>query len=132
MKHTELARKIHNMELVCFPREPWSLDMIVSEIANPHAVCVVEEYGYALGIQFPDDCELHNIAVLPEHRGQGKGERLLKNFLKMCNGEVFLEVASKNIPAVRLYEKHGFIQIGRRKSYYKDDDAICYKKAVKE
>ena len=36
---------------------------------------------------------------------------------------ITLEVATKNIPALNLYEKFGFEVIHVRKNYYKDDDA---------
>ena len=35
-----------------------------------------------------------------------------------------LEVRSKNINAIRLYQKYDFKIINIRKNYYKDDDAI--------
>ena len=38
----------------------------------------------------------------------------------------FLEVRSKNAPALALYRAYGFEEVGVRKGYYKnpDDDAI--------
>jgi ribosomal-protein-alanine N-acetyltransferase len=85
---------------------------------------VEEDYGYAEGMWLSGEYELHNIEVLPQFRSQGKGYLLMKRFLAECNGDVFLEVATKNAHAVKLYQKCGFVEINRRKNYYPDDDAI--------
>ena len=39
---------------------------------------------------------------------------------------ITLEVRSKNVPAISLYEKYGFVTVGVRKNFYKkpDDDAV--------
>ncbi|MCL1904067.1 MAG: GNAT family N-acetyltransferase [Oscillospiraceae bacterium] len=125
MKHTDgqlqltidkgqltVVERVLQMERVCFD-EPWLS-------VNPNSVFVIEDYGYAVGTQN----ELHRIAVLPEFRGKGLSYSLMRSFLDKCNGEVFLEVASKNAHAVKLYKKCGFKEIARRKDYYKDDDCI--------
>ncbi len=41
---------------------------------------------------------------------------------------ILLEVRESNLPARRLYEKHAFRDVGRRRMYYKDpaEDAILY------
>ena len=41
----------------------------------------------------------------------------------------FLEVRCDNEPAKRLYEKHGFCEVGRRRNYYTEPicDALIYK-----
>jgi ribosomal-protein-alanine N-acetyltransferase len=104
------------MEGVCFD-EPW-------KSISPDAVCIVEEYGYVVG----NGQELHRIGILPEFRRQGLAFSLVQRFLEKCEGEVFLEVAAKNTGAVKLYEKCGFVEIARRKNYYKADDCIVMRK----
>ena len=44
---------------------------------------------------------------------------------------LFLEVRSRNVPAIKLYTAYGFKEIGIRKNYYKDpqDDAIVMLRA---
>jgi [ribosomal protein S18]-alanine N-acetyltransferase len=41
---------------------------------------------------------------------------------------ILLEVRESNLPARRLYEKHGFREVGRRRAYYRDpaEAAILY------
>jgi ribosomal-protein-alanine N-acetyltransferase len=102
-------------------------------------VYVVEDYGYALGVLLGGEVELLRIGVLPECRGQGRGFALMSAFLEKsrakCDGVVYLEVASKNAHAVKLYEKCGFTETRRRRGYYNDgDDAIImeYRPALSE
>ena len=40
--------------------------------------------------------------------------------------KINLEVNSKNFIAINLYKKFGFQQVGKRKNYYKDGDAILF------
>lgn len=42
---------------------------------------------------------------------------------------IFLEVRCDNEPAKKLYEKHGFSEVGRRRNYYTEPvcDALIYK-----
>ena len=53
---------------------------------------------------------------------------LLDQAKSACASKIFLEVRESNQPARRLYEKHGFREIGRRRRYYQNplEDAILY------
>lgn len=77
-----------------------------------------------------------NIVVKKKYRRQGIGEKLLENLINMSKEMNFdslnLEVNSKNRPALEMYKKFGFEQIGSRKKYYNNkDDAILMKKQLK-
>jgi ribosomal-protein-alanine N-acetyltransferase len=92
--------------------------------------------GFLVARQLAPDWELENIVVTPRARRRGFGERLL-NALFAAAGEttstaVFLEVRESNAVARTLYERAGFLQTGRRKSYYTDpvEDAILYRRAL--
>ena len=51
----------------------------------------------------------------------------LKASLYALGAEViFLEVRSRNVPAVSLYESLGYKKIGTRPKYYIDDDAVIF------
>ena len=74
-----------------------------------------------------------NIVVRKSYRNQGIGQELLEELLhlaketdlKICN----LEVNENNLSAIHLYEKNGFVVIGRRPKYYHNiDDAILMQK----
>ena len=57
---------------------------------------------------------INNIAVSPEHHGQGIGSLLLKEIIsrsvKAGYQKVELDVTSVNVRAIGFYESHGFIQ----------------------
>ena len=77
-----------------------------------------------------DELHIATIATHPEFRGQGIGRQLLLHALKAAKTEgaikSFLEVREGNLVAQEMYTKFGFVEDGRRKEYYKDnnEDAI--------
>ena len=72
-----------------------------------------------------DIIDVLNIIVKPEYRNQGIGSVLLKYIIdNKQDKKLMLEVRSKNINAIKLYQKYDFKIINIRKNYYKDDDAI--------
>ena len=93
-----------------------------------------EILGFLVAQHVGPDWELENVVVAPEMQGKGIGTRLMLELLKQAqetNSEtVFLEVRESNVAARALYEKIGFLQTGRRKSYYSNplEDAILYSK----
>lgn len=72
------------------------------------AVCV---WGFSTFAGKPS-VNIHDLAVLPEHRGAGIGGALLAEVARRANergaGKVTLEVHDTNDGAKRLYERHGF------------------------
>ena len=124
--------EIYYVEQSCFSN-PWTEKMLESELESALSVLLTEEregktVGYALGRVVADEAELLKICVLGEWRKQGIAENMLLALLgKMReNGAAacFLEVRSKNAPAIALYQKLGFEQIALRRNYYPDDDAV--------
>lgn len=73
-----------------------------------------------------DEAEVLTIATHPDWRGRGIGRRLLDGAAADLGhravGTLFLEVASDNAPAIRLYQAAGFEECGRRASYYSRGD----------
>ena len=70
------------------------------------------------------------MAVRPEFRGKGIGKALISELLSLCSKDGItsftLEVRESNIVAQNLYKSFGFIEEGKRKAYYSDnnEDAI--------
>ena len=117
-------------ESACFA-EPWTKADIHTLMEGGYCIYeIIPDTGYALGRISFDEAELYRIAVLPDKRRRRAGTELLERFIGKCRergaSKVFLEVRSKNTPAVSLYEKHGFTLISTRKRYYGDDDALIY------
>lgn len=130
------AEKIYMLEKECFS-DSWSLSTLEAQLSAEQAVWFIYEednkpVGYALGTEVCGEAELYRIAVLSSRRRKGLGELVINEFLGKCrdrNAEkVFLEVRSRNIPAISLYKKSGFEEISVRKGYYDDDDAIIFVK----
>lgn len=77
-----------------------------------------------------DEAHIATIAVHPNCRGQGVGDKLLRAMLftaaQLHARIVTLEVRVSNLVAQRLYQKYRFEVVGLRKAYYQDnrEDAL--------
>jgi ribosomal-protein-alanine N-acetyltransferase len=83
--------------------------------------------GFILTRCAADEAEILSIAVDKRWRGGGLGHKLLQRNLQRLAARgvraVFLEVGADNQPALRLYERLGFEQVGKRERYYPGDTA---------
>lgn len=138
LRDEDLPRCVE-LERLLFPGEdPWSVQAFQSELANgnhyvgAHAdpVGLVGYAGIAmLGAPGNYEGEIHTIGVDPRYQGKGIGRALLRDLLghaDKARAPVFLEVRTDNVPAIRLYEAHGFEQIGLRRRYYQPSGADAY------
>ena len=120
--------------------DAWSLDSLHEELSNqmhghgvPH-LFVAERVGRVAGLAvfhlILDEISLYTITVDPALRGQGIGRALLEGGLQNLQSRggwfCYLEVRSRNGPALALYEHMGFETVGRRKNFYQNppDDAV--------
>jgi len=80
--------------------------------------------GFILSRMVTDEAEILSVAVAARWRGRGLARRLLDLHLRRLAGlgtrSVFLEVEEGNEPALRLYRRAGFRQVGRREGYYEE------------
>lgn len=122
----EHTAALAELEALCFSR-PWSQKALEEETGNPDAcffTAVEGEniLGYAGMHCACGECYMDNIAVFPEHQNRGVASALMEALLqeaKRRGGEFLsLEVRPSNTVAVRLYEKLGFREEGRRKNFY--------------
>jgi ribosomal-protein-alanine acetyltransferase len=79
----------------------------------------------------------YSLAVDPAFRGQGIGERLMKELVEQLKirgaRRIYLEVEASNTPAVRLYQRLGFNGVGALPDYYgqgKDGLHMMYEVAL--
>ena len=79
--------------------------------------------GFILTRAAADEAEILSIAVGKSARARGIGRRLLQRNLQRLAGAgisaVFLEVDAENTPALALYRRMGFTEVGRREGYYR-------------
>ncbi|WP_426701427.1 GNAT family N-acetyltransferase [Rhodanobacter sp. Col0626] len=78
---------------------------------------------------------LYSLATQPEARGKGVGSALLETAAQVAGRRgcraLRLEVRLDNAVAISLYERLGFLRIGRYRRYYQDGaDAWRYEKAL--
>src|SRR5262249_4702121 len=89
--------------------------------------------GFVVASLVGDDCELENIVVAPRRRRAGWGQRLLAEGIAAARSRnakrIFLEVRESARPACGLYEKYGFVLVGRRPDYYRNpsEAAVLYR-----
>lgn len=80
--------------------------------------------GFILSRMVMDEAEILSVAVAARSRSRGLARRLLDLHLRRLAGlgtrSVFLEVEEGNEPALRLYRRAGFRQVGRREGYYQE------------
>jgi [ribosomal protein S18]-alanine N-acetyltransferase len=80
--------------------------------------------GFILSRLVLDEAEILSVAVSMSRRSMGLARKLLDLHLRRLAGlgarAVFLEVGQDNVPALRLYKRAGFREVGRRDAYYRD------------
>jgi [ribosomal protein S18]-alanine N-acetyltransferase len=114
----------------------WKLEQyesLISPDSHREFLVVVEDSqvcGFIVGREAAQEWEIENIAVSGSARRRGLGSRLLGELLDRMRARssrsAFLEVRESNVAARKLYEKWGFVETGRRKSYYQSpsEDAL--------
>ena len=122
------------IENSCF-EHPWSEDGVRESINNEHTLFLFAEAdGEPAGsisawLIPPFECQILNLAVLPQYRRMGAARALLsameEEASKLGIDDSTLEVRVSNSAAIALYESCGYTAAGIRKNYYENsEDAI--------
>jgi ribosomal-protein-alanine N-acetyltransferase len=105
------------IEQRCFT-DPWSEAGIRESIQSETTIALLAEntegeLGYLMARLSGEEGEILNLAVLPGHRRQGVGRRLLEQGLALLIGrgvrEAYLEVRESNLAARDLYQGFGLL-----------------------
>lgn len=113
---------VYEIEKTCFAN-PWSKADIARQLELDTSYFLVAEIdgkavGY-MGLQiFSGEGYVTNVAVLPQYRKQGIAKALITEQMKNHMDFITLEVRESNIPAVNLYTKMGFKNVGVRPNFY--------------
>ena len=113
---------VANIERICFAH-PWSKQDLKNQLDldTSHFLVAVEDgrvVGY-MGLQiFSGEGYVTNVAVLPQDRQRGIAKALIDKALQNDMCFITLEVRESNTPAIRLYEKAGFKNVGTRPNFY--------------
>jgi [ribosomal protein S18]-alanine N-acetyltransferase len=136
--------EIMALEEELFPEDAWTPEMFAAEFAQPPSrrLYLVAEQGTALigyaGMMFTggSQADVVTLAVAPARWGEGTGTALLSALVdeaaRRGYAEILLEVREDNPRARRLYQRHGFTEIGIRRGYYQPSgvDAVVMRKAL--
>ena len=131
---------IAQLEKLCFS-DPWSEKSVETELSCRLSCWLVAMegdtlVGYVGSQTVIDESDMMNIAVHPDFRRRGIAEALvaeLEEQLRQRGSKALtLEVRDSNEPAIALYEKLGFVQVGLRKNYYRNpkEDARILRKEL--
>ena len=132
------VQQVAQLEKASFS-DPWSENSIRSELNNPLSLWVVAldgetVVGYVGSQSVLGESDMMNIAVSDQYRGQNIATTLVNVLIdqlrKQGNYQLTLEVRISNEPARKLYEKLGFLEVGRRPNYYHNpkEDALILRK----
>lgn len=131
---------VHEIDVLSFAL-PWPEKSYLFELnENPSSLTLVAELGQVdtkpivIGMSVVwlliDEAHIATIAIHPDFRGNGFGKKLLAETLRQSIRRgaktATLEVRDNNFVAQQMYREFGFISVGRRQQYYKDnnEDAI--------
>lgn len=128
---------VMEIENLSYPN-PWHLSSFKGEIdnrpiSNPYVIVLKpleKVIGYVIYWHIRSEVQISNIAINPDYRGMGVGEKALRWVMQDIRRKgvefVFLEVRPSNSVARHLYGKLGFTVLGLRKGYYRSpsEDAI--------
>jgi len=112
----------------------WNENILESELENINSYYIIaKENNDIIGFgglwKSVDDIHITNIVIKKDSRKQGFGTAILAELINQSKifgyNIVTLEVNENNLPAISLYKKFGFKEVGIRKRYYNNiDNAI--------
>ena len=122
------------LEQTCLGADAWSRGLVEQGIAAAlptvsYLVAAVDGVvvGHAVASAAGDDAELQRIAVDPAYRRRGLAGELLAAVEQRAAADgatrLLLEVREDNTAAAAFYESRGFVEVGRRRGYYRDGAA---------
>lgn len=129
----------------CSFSDPWPASAFAEALRSDHVRFVAATngaggmvVGYVVAWFVAGEGEIANVAVAPAWRGRGIGARLLDATILRARdegiGRLYLEVRESNLAAQGLYASRGFVQVGRRRGYYRrpNEDALILSVAISD
>jgi ribosomal-protein-alanine N-acetyltransferase len=124
-------------------QNPWSEKSLAEALESDPPITVLvaagegnAPLGYAILRVAAGEAEVLSLAVEPGARRQGQGRALLEAALERAReagaAAIHLEVRVTNAAALALYRRLGFVEVGRRRSYYADGtDAFLMRRTLR-
>jgi ribosomal-protein-alanine N-acetyltransferase len=118
----------------------WDLSEFANPAWPPMTIWVAEQKREVVGViaarMVADEAEILNLAIAPGWRRHGIGQQLVDTAINAARAagvqSVFLEVRESNEAARAFYARLSFVQIGRRRGYYRQpsEDALVLSRAL--
>jgi len=123
---------VHALERLLFGADAWSEQSVREELTGPRRRAVVacdpDVVGYVVTLDVGDVTDLQRVAVHPARQREGMARALLAAVAP--DGDLLLEVSAANAPARQFYAAEGFVEIDRRRRYYRDgSDALVLRRS---
>lgn len=135
-KRIKMYSELSNLYAQCFPdkKHKWDNNDF-ADLKKSGCDIIFSQNSFIVWRVTADEAEIISIGVAPIARRTGTGTALLQlveNDAKKAGAKtIFLEVDEANFPAISLYSKNGFTNIGTRPHYYENgNDAIIMKKDI--
>ena len=129
-RYTDLE-DIAALDAYAFGQNAWSYNSFSRELTLRFsklfvAECGLEFAGFALAWFIADEIQLMRIVIHREFRRCGIGSKLIHTIIDEADKQtkITLEVADNNPGAIEFYRSLGFYNVGFRKNYYYNDNAI--------
>lgn len=109
---------------------PWTIGNFEDALKSGYTAEVLfnvsnQMAGYFVCMPVIDEWHLLDVSVPQIMQGQGIGRHLMARIIDLAKEKqmqmILLEVRVSNTHAIHLYERSGFVEIGRRKNYYPVD-----------
>ncbi|MBV8592976.1 MAG: GNAT family N-acetyltransferase [Caulobacteraceae bacterium] len=125
-RETRDAARLAALHRAAF-ESPWDEAAFAALLASPGVFALVaggrdRPDGFVLARAAAEEAEILTLAVIPPARRRGIATGLMTAAAARARDEgaeqLFLEAAADNAPALALYGRLGFRQVGRREGYY--------------
>ena len=112
----------------------WNYNILKKVFQNENYILLVAKenesiIGFTVISIILDEATIENIVTKKDMRKKHVASSLMEEIIKICKkknlSSLTLEVNSLNLPAIKLYQKFNFKNVGLRKKYYNNtDDAV--------
>lgn len=114
----------HSFPLASTVLQAYSLDYPSWGIFSGHRLLAFVFYQTVL-----DEGEIIHLVCDSKYQGKGIAKQLMQQLIDQHRQQGIqqwhLEVRESNLPAIKLYQRLGFLTVGRRKQYYRNgEDAL--------
>lgn len=113
---------------------PWTYNNFYTSLTSHYPCWCIDDIhqfpkAYCVLMPTVDDLHILNLTVSSTYRRQGYASCLLDAACQFALQEgipnLLLEVRPSNEAAFSLYQRYGFVQIGRRRGYYVQPNGLC-------